>query len=202
VRPFFGFAGSDLVLSACVMFTMTLALVGYEKGRDRPASDFAITIGAVVYLGWLGAYLMDLRWMDQGLYWVLTALPAAWFADVGAYLIGSKFGKTQMVPRLSPHKTWEGYFGGVIFAVLGCGLLGAAWNTLTPAITFQRGLLLGLILSIVTPLGDLGESMLKRQFGVKDTSNILPGHGGILDRIDTSLWAGVISYYIITFFLH
>jgi phosphatidate cytidylyltransferase len=108
-----------------------------------------------------------------------------------------------MSPRLSPKKSWEGYFGGILFGALGGALLGyiyPTWLGAGPAITPLRGLLLGLVMSILPTLGDLGESMIKRQVGVKDSGNLLPGHGGAFDRIDSWLWAGVISYYIIAWF--
>jgi phosphatidate cytidylyltransferase len=111
--------------------------------------------------------------------------------------IGMGFGKHLMTPRLSPKKTWEGYFGGVLTGILGGIALAALWGRFTPEITLWKGALAGVLLSVLTPLGDLGESMIKRQVGVKDSSHILPGHGGVFDRIDSWLWAAVIGYYMI-----
>jgi phosphatidate cytidylyltransferase len=76
-------------------------------------------------------------------------------------------------------------------------VLAALWHLMSPAVTIERGALIGFLMGVLTPLGDLGESMIKRQAGVKDSSQILPGHGGVLDRIDSWLWAGVIGYYVI-----
>ena len=107
-------------------------------------------------------------------------------------------GKHKFSPRLSPKKTWEGYIGGVVVGTLGAALLAFIWNLIEPGVMtpFQGGIL-GLILSVLTVLGDLGASMVKRQFGVKDLSNLIPGHGGVFDRINSWLWAGVIGYYVI-----
>jgi phosphatidate cytidylyltransferase len=106
-----------------------------------------------------------------------------------------------MTPRLSPKKSWEGYLAGIVFSVVGTTLLALAWRNFTAPdtlITPLRAGLLGFILGVLTILGDLGESMIKRQVGVKDSGKLLPGHGGAFDRIDSWLWAGVIAYYVIT----
>ena len=131
---------------------------------------------------------------------MLLVLPAVWLADSGAYFIEKGIGRHHITPRLSPKKTWEGYLGGILVGTLGTALLayGLAFiagpeSMLTPF----RGALLGFILSALTILGDLGESMFKRQVGIKDSSNLIPGHGGVFDRIDSWLWAGVIGYYVI-----
>ena len=180
---------------------MTYHLVDYERGRDKAAVDFGITLGGMLYLGLIGSYLISLRNLPDGKWWLMLVLPSVWLADSGAFIIGSRFGKHLMSPRLSPRKTWEGFFGGVVFGTLGGLLLAALWHIMAPAVTLERGALIGLALSLLTPLGDLGESMIKRQAGVKDSSHILPGHGGVLDRIDSWLWAGVIGYYIIIFLM-
>jgi phosphatidate cytidylyltransferase len=198
---FFGFKGSELVFSLLVLITMFLAIRKLEEGSDQPASEFAISLAGLVYLGWIGIYMVALRTIPDGQWWMLTALPAAWFGDIGAYFIGVRWGRHKFSPRVSPKKTWEGYLGGIPFAVLGTAGLAAIWHLSAAAITPEKGALLGLVIGILSPLGDLGESMLKRQFGIKDTSGILPGHGGVMDRIDSSLWAAVIGYYLITIFM-
>ena len=102
-----------------------------------------------------------------------------------------------MFTLVSPKKSWEGYLGGILVGGLGGWGLAALWNIASPAVLPIHGLILGIIISILAPLGDFGESMIKRQFSIKDTSKILPGHGGIFDRIDSSLWAAFIGYYLI-----
>ncbi|MFN2153501.1 MAG: phosphatidate cytidylyltransferase [Anaerolineales bacterium] len=197
-RAWNGFASADWILGLLVLASMTYHLLAYERGRDQAASDFAITLSGILYLGWLGAYLISLRQLPNGMWWILLVLPSVWLADSGAYFVGRAIGKHKFSPRLSPKKTWEGFFGGIVFGVLGGALLAYILNLFEPGvITPLQGLITGLLLALITPLGDLGESMVKRQFGIKDSSNLIPGHGGVFDRIDSWLWAGVIGYYLI-----
>jgi len=188
------------VASLLILLSMTYHLLAYERGRDQAGTDFGLTLGGMFYLGWIGAYLILLRTLPEGKWWLLVVLPAVWFADSGAYFIGSRFGRHKMSPRLSPKKSWEGYLAGLLTGTLGGALLASLWRTgagPATAITPARGALLGFLLAVLTPLGDLGVSMIKRQVGAKDSGNLLPGHGGVFDRIDTWLWAGVIGYYTI-----
>ena len=198
-RQIFEFSGSDLILSALVLIAMGGQVFQFEKGSNSSAVDFNITLGGILYLGWLGSYLISLRNLPDGLWWFLLVLPATWFGDGAAYFVGSHFGRHKMSPRVSPKKSWEGYVGGVIGGALFCMLLASLWHLRAPAITPVRGLIVGLVIAGLSPLGDLGESMLKRGFGVKDSSHLLPGHGGIMDRIDSWLWGVVIGYYLIIF---
>lgn len=189
-------------LTLLILTAMTWHLLDYEKGRDLAASDFAITVAGIVYLGWIGAYLIDIRNLPDGLSWLALVLPATWLADTAAYFVGSRFGKHPLSPRLSPKKTWEGYWGGVILGTVGTAGLAVLWHNLGgPEVTWWQGAIIGAVLSVLTTLGDLGESMFKRQAGVKDSSNIIPGHGGVLDRIDSWLWAGALGYLLIVWYL-
>ena len=90
----------------------------------------------------------------------MLALPAAWLADSGAYLIGSRFGKRKFSPRISPRKTWEGYLGGIVFGTLSTIGITLIWSLRMPELTWVHGLIMGLVMSVITPLGDLGESNL------------------------------------------
>ncbi len=188
------------ILTACIFTTITVHLYQYEHGRDLSATDFVITLGGLVYLGWLGGTFIALRNLPDGFWWMLLALPAVWFSDLGAFLIGRKWGKHKLSRRASPNKSWEGYFGGILFATVLTTLFAGLWHLRAPEITVLHGFVLGLIISLITPLGDLGESMIKRQFNLKDSSNLLPGHGGILDRIDSWLWAVPLAYYVLLIF--
>jgi phosphatidate cytidylyltransferase len=190
------------VLTLSILAAMTWHLFDYERGRDRAATDFAVTTAGIVYLGWIGAYLLDLRNMPDGLWWLLVVLPTIWLADMAAYFVGSRIGKHALSPRLSPRKTWEGYWAGIVFGTLSTMGLVILWHSLGgPAVPLWKGAALGATLSILTTLGDLGESMFKRQAGVKDSSNIFPGHGGVLDRIDSWLWGAALGYFLITLFI-
>lgn len=199
-----GMEASAWALSLVILLSMTYHLIDYERGRDQAASDFAISLMGMIYCGWIGAYLISLRSLPEGKWWILLALPIVWLADSGAYAVGKRFGKHLLSPRLSPKKTWEGYWAGVVSGTLAGWLFAALWMIGAgpdTALTPWKGIVLGLILSALTPLGDLGESMIKRQLGVKDSSNIIPGHGGVFDRIDSWLWAGVLGYYLVVWWL-
>lgn len=202
-RGITGFEAFHWILAVFIFISMIIHMVAYERGRDQAGTDFAITISGAIYVGWLGAYLISLRNLPNGVWWFMVALPSIWAADSGAYFYGRKFGRNQFSPRLSPKKTWEGYIAGIPSGIV-IGMAFAFWAStqLGPeaGITPLRGAILGLVLSVVTPLGDLGESMIKRQFGIKDSSNLLPGHGGAFDRIDSWIWGATIGYYIITTF--
>ncbi|MCK4976051.1 MAG: phosphatidate cytidylyltransferase [Anaerolineales bacterium] len=195
-----GFESAPWMITLIILVSMAYHLVAYERGRDQSGTDFGISLAGIFYLGWLGAYLISLRELPEGLWWVLLVLPAVWIADSGAYFIGRGFGRHKLSPRLSPKKTWEGYLGGVLTGTVGTALLALIfmnWAGPDTAITLWKGALLGFVLSVLTTLGDLGESMFKRQAGVKDSSNLIPGHGGVFDRIDSWLWAAAIGYYVI-----
>ena len=189
-----------------ILLAMTVHLIAFERGRDQAALDFCVTVAGIVYIGWLGSYLLDLRNLDQGVWWLMLILPMVWAGDTGAYSIGAVYGKHKMSPRLSPKKSWEGYFAGVFTSVLVGAFFAYAFSSLGPQplnglIDPIQGALLGLLIGAVAPLGDLGESMLKRQSGLKDSSNIFPGHGGFLDRIDSWIWGAAIGYFIVQLFI-
>jgi phosphatidate cytidylyltransferase len=198
-RAINGFQSGPLLISLVLLAAMAYHLIAYERGREQAGTDFAITAAGPLYLGWIGAYLISLRDLPDGMWWVLLVLPAVWLADSAAYFVGRRFGRHKLSPRLSPGKTWEGYWGGVIAGTLGTCLLAWIYQhwSAGPLVTPLTGAVLGFVLSLVTPLGDLGKSMIKRQVGVKDSGHLIPGHGGVFDRIDTWLWAGVIGYYLI-----
>lgn len=199
-RYYDGFTSAGWILSLFVLGAMTWHLVMFERGRDQAATDFALTVAGALYLGWLGAYFISLRDLPEGLWWTLVVLPGVWLADSAAYFVGTRFGRHRLSPRLSPKKSWEGYLGGVVFSPLATAGLCLLWQISAgpgTAISPLRGAIIALVLSILTTLGDLGESMLKRQLGVKDSSHMLPGHGGVLDRIDSWLWGVVIGYYLV-----
>lgn len=196
----YGFQGSDILLALSVLIAMAFATMSFELNNKTSSLDFGITLGGILYIGWLGSYLISLRFLPDGQWWLLLSILSVALADSGAYFIGSRFGRNKMAPRVSPKKTWEGYLGGVIACIIGGGLFGSIFSQFSTSISIINGVLIGAVLGVLTPLGDLGESMLKRQFDIKDSGNFLPGHGGFLDRIDSWLWAAAISYYMILWF--
>ena len=206
-RFFFAdFAISLFVL--LILLAMTVHLFAYEGGRDQAALDFSITVAGITYLGWLGSYLIDIRsFSAEGGWWLMLVLPIVWAGDSGAYSIGSVYGKHKMAPRLSPNKSWEGYAASVFSSVLIGIFFTYAYTSMSEfqplagLISLWEGALLGLVIGVFAPLGDLGESMLKRQSGLKDSSNIFPGHGGFLDRIDSWIWGASIGFIMLQHFI-
>lgn len=191
---------SGLVLSVFILASLAMHVYAFEHGVETAGLDFCFTLGGIIYVGWLGSYVLALRFLPDGVFWVLLAILGVSINDIGAYFFGSWLGRHKVSKKVSPAKSLEGYLGGILTA----GLFGYAFGSLAAPhstfITASNGLLLTLAVSCSSLAGDLGESLLKRQFNLKDSSQLIPGHGGVLDRIDTWLWAGVISYYLITWF--
>lgn len=193
-----------LVLS--IMAAMTYHVFAFERGRDKAALDFCITAAGIVYLGWLGSYLLDLRALPAGGWWLMLVMPMVWAGDTGAYSIGAAYGKHKMAPRISPKKSWEGYFAGIFTSALIGTIFSYAYSSvglrpLSGMISPLQGALIGLALGALTPLGDLGESMFKRQSHMKDSGDAFPGHGGIFDRIDSWIWGAPLGYFLIQYFI-
>jgi phosphatidate cytidylyltransferase len=186
-------------LAALLIASMTAMLAAYGKGDRLPAVNFGLTVGGALYIGWLGAHLVAVRQLPDGLYWSLIVIPAIAAGDSGAYAFGRRFGRHKMSPVVSPAKTWEGYFGGVLTA----GLVGALCAVLASVVDARMrvldGVLIGLLVGLIGPVGDLGISTLKRMVGAKDSSHILPGHGGVLDRLDSVFVGVTISFYYIVY---
>lgn len=202
-RALYQFSMGPAILAAVLLLSMTWHLVDFERGAPNSGLDFAITVAGTLYLGWIGAYLISLRQVPYGEWWVLLALSSVWLADSAAFFIGKRWGRHPMAPRLSPKKTWEGYLSGVVAGAASGAGLAALWRIGAgnlSNLTAVRGLELGLLLGLLAPLGDLGISMMKREIGVKDTGALVPGHGGALDRTDSWVWAGVLAYYFVAIF--
>jgi phosphatidate cytidylyltransferase len=202
-RWFFTHQYIEYLVSILIFLTVLIALIQYESGDVNAALNFALHLSGIFYIGWIGAFMIVLRAIPDGRGWMLTALPATWLADSGAYFIGRWLGKSKLAPRLSPKKTWAGFIGGVLAGTISGALLILLWRSvdfLPQSTPLWQGAVMGLILAILTPMGDLIISLFKRTAGVKDSSNIIPGHGGILDRIDSWIWAAMIGFYVVTVF--
>ncbi|MFP4343153.1 MAG: phosphatidate cytidylyltransferase [Anaerolineales bacterium] len=173
----------------------------YHHEKRKATASWALTLAGGLYLGYLGLYLVRLRNLEDGLWWILTAFAIVWIGESVAYLVGSRWGVHKMAPALSPGKSWEGYTGDVLSALLVGGLSGWLWPvvagralTLTPG----RGVLLAAVLVALTPFGDFFVSLIKREVGAKDSGTLIPGHGGVLDRIDSLLWTGLLTWQLLS----
>ena len=182
-NPLTGFL---MMLSAFVLFPMVFALsaiVQLWKKSEQPFRDAAYTMVPMLYIS-IPLGLMLALVPDVGARVVLMIVLMVWLNDSGAYIGGSLFGKHKMWVRHSPGKTWEGTAFGVLVTILFAVFVGPL---IQPAVAWYHWLVLGFICSVVDTLGDLVESMLKRSVGMKDSGNIMPGHGGFLDRFDSLL---------------
>ncbi|MBN1922143.1 MAG: phosphatidate cytidylyltransferase [Anaerolineae bacterium] len=196
--------GEALMLGLALL---TLLISGWQvlrRSKVDPTASWALSLAGGLYLGMGGAYLLKLRLGVDGLWWVLTAIPAVWLADSMAYFVGRRYGRHKMIPAVSPGKSWEGYVAGVVSGVLTGALLGLLWPRLAATaltLNWWRGMVVGGILAAIAPLGDFFVSVIKREVGVKDSGNLIPGHGGAFDRIDSLLWTGVLTWALLKLLL-
>jgi phosphatidate cytidylyltransferase len=181
------FAG---VVGAALIATSALVLL--RANREGAVVSIATTVFVVVYVGAMGAYMVAMRGMPDGFRIVLVFGLMVLMNDVGAWLVGRRAGRHAMAPSVSPDKTWEGWLGGTLFTFVVGILTGIG---LDPPMTVGRGLVLAALVVVVAPLGDLFESMLKRDFGVKDAGRLIPAHGGALDRLDSLLFTAPLFFY-------
>jgi len=178
------FVPLELVLSAVVIVAFTDALI-FEADIPNAPRRVGLAVLGAVYPGLLISALVPLRQMELGFWLVLLALTVTWANDTGAYFAGRAFGKHKLYPRISPSKTWEGAAGGSLASVVGACVVQHLW---LHTLSLSGAALIGAGAAVLGPLGDLSESMLKRAFGAKDSGRLLPGHGGMLDRLDALLF--------------
>lgn len=183
----------------------TLVTELFKSETKNALLNTSLTFLGVIYVGWLSAHLVYLRNLPGGFFYVILVLLVTWANDTGAYFVGINLGKRKLCPHISPNKTVEGALGGLICSLIAALITGLWINSLLSVVNFSLGqlLLLGLLISFAAQLGDLAESLFKRDAGLKDSSNLIPGHGGVLDRFDSLLLAvPVVYYYLRVFILH
>ena len=190
----------DLSLIAPLLLTSAIALslicLLTRRQKEGAFASWAWTMAGILYVGWLLSYLISLRGLDDGRNWVFFALFTTFASDTGAFLVGSALGKRKLAPNISPRKTWEGAIGGAVSAMLVSLLFLLPWTiSLNQHLNWGQAILLGFLVSIMGQLGDLAESLLKRSAGVKESGKLMPGHGGMLDRVDSIVFAGISVYY-------
>ncbi|MBI4186833.1 MAG: phosphatidate cytidylyltransferase [Chloroflexi bacterium] len=191
VSPHFDY---DFFLPSLLTLAVVLPLVSLLALRHKEGAfaGWAWMAAGILYLGWMLSHLIALRGMDAGRDWVFLALFVTFGSDSAAFFIGKRWGRRRLAPYISPAKTWEGAAAG---AVGGIGASLVLTGLLSLPLTIGQAALLGLLTSVFGQLGDLVESLFKRNMGVKDSGRSIPGHGGFLDRIDSVVFAGVVVYY-------
>ena len=204
-----GFPGAVLLLIAMqwptvLSFSLALSMilagllcyqVSLAPSESRHLSMFILLFG-ILYIGYTLGHFLRLRNQHDGALLVLFVLLVTWAGDTAAYYVGKTWGSRPLAPRLSPNKTIEGFLGGLVVAPL-IAWIGHLW--FLPAVTPVDCLILGLLFTVLGLLGDLSESALKRHAGVKDSGSLIPGHGGVLDRVDSLLLNAPVFYYYMAF---
>jgi phosphatidate cytidylyltransferase len=187
-------AGSWPLLAAAlpylaVIWLLKVLVLAMARGPgQKPLAAVSVTVFGALYAAAPLAFLLTIRHGAAplaGFALVLLPLALTWICDTAAYMAGSQFGGPRLAPVLSPRKTWSGAVGGVAGALLGAAALGPLVQRAGASLSLAQLLGLGLVVAVVGQLGDVAESLLKREAGVKDSSSLIPGHGGVLDRLDS-----------------
>jgi phosphatidate cytidylyltransferase len=200
-----GIYSLSLTLIVAMVLLLFASAIWLRGPNGKPLSSVAITAFGVMYAS-LFSYIYALRYHDYavgaGAGTILVLLPVllTWGTDIGAYVFGRTFGRRKLIPSVSPGKTVEGALGGLVSAVVIC--LVYVRFLLMPyaqlALTLQGAILFAILISVAAQIGDLAESLLKREAGVKDSSHIIPGHGGVLDRFDSLLFVMPIAFLLLS----
>lgn len=183
------------IVMAC-LFTFVRQFVRKEQKSDRLTS-IALTLFALFYISWFFSFFIKIKFLPGGAGLVAFLILVTKSGDIGAYIVGKRFGRTSLIKRISPKKTREGAIGGLLFSVAVAVLAGA----LLRGAALYHALILGVLLGVIGQVGDLAESLFKRDFEVKDASKNLPGLGGILDVIDSLLFTTPIFYFYVKILL-
>lgn len=187
-----GYPGPTITV---ILFLHLITTVAYYPRYSL--LDSAGTMMGTLYVGLLN-YFFLVRSLPDGWIWLIFTLAGTWACDTTAYFVGKAFGRRRLAPELSPKKTLEGAIGGIMGSVLA----GYLFALIYPFLPLSKMLLLGLLVGAAAEVGDLLESAFKRQAGVKDSSKLIPGHGGILDRIDSALFSAPLVYYYVLLFVN
>jgi phosphatidate cytidylyltransferase len=193
-----------LIMIAGVLATLTAELF---KGYPNPLMQISVTIAGVSYVGFgLGAFF-GIREMfydangpsSSSAFFLIAMLASIWICDTAAFAIGRKFGRHKIAERVSPNKTWEGAIAGLI-AAIATWLIVRVYIGGLEEVSLSTAIAMGIIVGVFGQVGDFAESMLKRDAGVKDSSTLIPGHGGVLDRIDSILFVAPLTYFYLQLF--
>lgn len=181
-------------LLTIVSLLIVAAFAWHVNAMGMRIADTAVVVLGALLIGLSLAHLIAVRSMQHGVALTLTILVSVWAADVLAYVVGSLVGSHKLAPRISPHKSWEGFVAGTVGTV-------AVWLTLPffvdTGLTHAWLVVIGIGVAIAGLVGDLFESRIKREAGIKDSGSLLPGHGGMFDRIDSLLLVSIVAYHLL-----
>jgi phosphatidate cytidylyltransferase len=190
-----------IVVTAAMLISLVCLLL--RPSRDKAFHEWSWTIVGALYVGWMLSYWLNLRGLEDGRDWIYLAMLTTFANDTGAYFIGRAIGKHKLAPAISPAKTWEGAIGGLVSAIPAAIVIAMVLKLIsarlgTPFVFgYWQIIILGFLVGLFAQLGDLVESLFKRNMGVKESGNLLPGHGGVLDRFDSLIFVGAVVYYYV-----
>jgi phosphatidate cytidylyltransferase len=184
----------SVILTGAVMATLGSAV--FLKRPKNVIVDIAVTILGMIYVGWFLSYLLFIRNLTEHGAYIFFLIITIWAEDIMAYLVGSALGKTKLVPAISPKKTVEGAIAGLVTCVIAALIFSQFIG-----MDLIHALILGLLIGIMAPISDLVESLVKRDVGAKDSGNVVPGHGGVLDRMDSFILTAPVLYYYVVWVL-
>jgi len=202
IEPYFDPAQAPLIIFTAAAILPLIWLV-ISAPKTESFARWAWTLAGAVYVGWLLSYLVALRGVEGGRNWVFFALLTTFASDSAAYFFGRARGRTKLAPAISPAKTWEGAVAGAVAALiislvfLPGNFFGVSNPLYLSELTVASALLLGCLVSVFGQCGDLIESLFKRNMNAKDSGVLFPGHGGVLDRVDSVVFAGIVVYYFV-----
>lgn len=185
--------------SAILTGAALVTMIGTLFLKQRPKEvivDIAVTLLGMIYIGWFFSYFFFIRALTERGAFLMFLMASIWALDIVAYLVGSKFGKHKLWPSVSPRKSIEGAIAGFIFCLAAAYIFGYY-----AGIGAVHSLILGAIIGVIAQLSDLVESLIKRDAGVKDSSSLMPGHGGVLDRVDSFILSAPVVYYYLVWIL-
>lgn len=197
LSPYYPAANIKLLI---ILLTIPISLVWqlFVKNEHRKLNNSFWTIGGILYLGLLTSYWAEIPGLNNGRWWLFWSILVVVVCDIAAFFTGRSVGRHLLAPNISPKKTWEGAIAGVLASTLLGIILDLIFSL---PVSLWLIAILALFVGIISQFGDLIESLLKRNAGIKDSGNFFPGHGGVLDRIDSYILIGPIVYYFVIYFV-
>ena len=203
LNSYFKFIDFQIIV---IVFSVLLLLLELFRNNGSAILNVGVTFLGVLYLGLFSSTIILIReyfshseiLYPEGGYLIISILASIWICDSAAFFLGTAFGKHKLFPRVSPNKSWEGAIAGFVFAII---TMIAAKATLIDLLTLYDAVIIGVLVGIIGQMGDLVESLVKRDAGVKDSSAIIPGHGGIFDRFDSLLLTAPVVYLYLSLFV-